>query len=155
MLDYCCMSGELETAMITLEGLRDPLAMVLGESTRRNAFVAASVIKERRGNRSQLEIARAAGISQTFLSELENERKRLTPSTAQKLAPVLETTPDHLLLAERWGRLMRTARKGKIDPRPLLFEAHRLAEVLPSGKIGDVIIDALVGVVRQGMKPLT
>jgi transcriptional regulator with XRE-family HTH domain len=127
----------------------------LEESVRRTESVPASALKELRGNRSQIEIARAAGISQPFLSELERGRKGLTRSTAQKLAAALETTPDHLMLAERHATLNRAAHKGRVDPKPLLGMAERLAEVLPSGKIGDAIVGALIGIVRERPKMFT
>lgn len=124
------------------------------ESAWWHELVPVGAIKEKRGDRSQIQIARAAGMSQGFLSELECGRKRLTLGTAQKLAPVLGTTPDQLMLAERWVKLHRAAQKGRVDYQVLLAEAKRLAEMLPIGEIGDEIIDALIGIARAGPKPL-
>ena len=96
-----------------------------------------------------------AGISQGFLSELESGQKRLTPGVAQSLAPALGTTADQLVLSEHLAQLNRAAQKGGIDPQPLLAEAQRLAEILPDGEVGDAIVDALVGIVRERSKLLT
>jgi transcriptional regulator with XRE-family HTH domain len=115
--------------------------------------IAASALKVRRGNRSQIEVARAAGISQGFLSELESGRKRLTPGVAQKLAPALGMSANQLVLAEHLANLNRVAQKGNIDLQPLLAEAERLIEILPSGEIGDAIIDAIVRIVREQKMP--
>jgi transcriptional regulator with XRE-family HTH domain len=97
----------------------------------------------------QREIARAAGISQGFLSELECGQKRLTPGVAQRLAPVLGTTASQLVLGEHLERLNRAAQKGYIDRQTLLAEAERLTEILPGGEIGEAILDALVRIVRE------
>ncbi len=127
----------------------------LDASRSRDRPVPASSIKEQRGGRSQTEIAQFAGISQGFLSELESGQKRLTPGVARRLAPALGTTADQLLLNEHLVKLNRAATSCKLDPQWLLSEAERLAEILPSGEIGDAIVDALVGIVREGPKPLT
>lgn len=125
------------------------------EPAERNGPLLTSAIRKQRGSRSQLEIAQAAGISQGYLSELETSSKRLTPSVAQKLALALGTTTGQLMLAERLAKLNRAATRGKIDPQRLLGEAERLAELLPSGEVGDAIIDALAGIVRERSKSLT
>jgi transcriptional regulator with XRE-family HTH domain len=117
--------------------------------------VPTSPIKEQRGSRSQIEIAQAAGISQGFLSMLESGQKRLTPGVARRLAPALGTTTDQLLLGEHLAKLSRAATKCKIDPQRLLSEAEKLAEILPNGEVGDAIVEALAGIVRQALKPLT
>jgi transcriptional regulator with XRE-family HTH domain len=114
--------------------------------------IPTSALKESRGNRSQVEIAQAAGISQGFLSALESGRKRLTPGVAQKLAPALGTTADRLVFIECLANLNRVAQKGHISLRPLLAEAERLAGMLPGGEVGDAIIDALVRIVRERQK---
>ncbi len=135
--------------------IAEVLAVPLEEPATGDTPVPTSLLKEQRGNRSQMEIAEAAGISQGFLSELESGQKRLTPGVARRLAPVLGTTADQLLLSEHLAKLNRAATKCKIDPQRLLSEAERLAEILPSGEVGDAIVDALVGIVREGPKPLT
>lgn len=124
------------------------------EPARRTELVSVSAIRERRGDRSQIQIARAAGISQGFLSELEGGQKRLTLRMAQRLAPVLGTTAHELLLAEHLAKLSRAAQKGQVDLPPLLNEAERLAKILPGGEVGDAIVDALIGIVREGSRPL-
>jgi transcriptional regulator with XRE-family HTH domain len=129
------------------------LPMPLDVSMRRTVPLSVSAIEERRGNQSQREIARDAGISQSFLSELESGRKRLTPRTARKLAPVLGTTPDGLMLAEHWTKLKRVARKGGADPYAVLAAAKRLIEMLPEKEDDDAIVAALVGIAREGRKP--
>jgi plasmid maintenance system antidote protein VapI len=88
------------------------------------------------------------------LSELERGRKRLTPDTAQKLAPVLGTMPDQLIGAEHWVKLERAAWKGGADPQSMLAVAKTLAEMLPSGRVGDDLVDALVAIVRERPKLL-
>jgi transcriptional regulator with XRE-family HTH domain len=103
----------------------------------------------------QKEVARAAGISQGFLSELECGQKRLTPGVAQRLAAVLGTTAPQLVLGEHLERLNRAAQKGYIEPQTLLAEAERLVEIFPRGEVGDAIVDALIGVVRERPKSLT
>ena len=124
------------------------------ESARRTEHVSTSVIRERRGNRSQTEIAQAAGISQAFLSELEGGLKRLTSGTARKLAPVLGTMPDQLIVAEHWVKLERAARKAGVDPLSMLALTKTLAEMLPDGLVGDDLVEALVAIVRERPKPL-
>jgi transcriptional regulator with XRE-family HTH domain len=124
------------------------------ESALRTEHVPTSAIRERRGQCSQTEIAQAAGISQGFLSELESGRKRLTPATAQQLAPVLGTMPDQLIVAEHWVTLKRAAGKGGADPQAMLAVAKTLAEMLPSGRVGDDLIDALLGIIRKQPKTL-
>jgi transcriptional regulator with XRE-family HTH domain len=79
------------------------------------APIAASALRERRGDRSQIEIARAAGISQGFLSELESGRKRLTPSVAQRLAPVFGMPANQLMFDEHLATLNRVAAAGAMD----------------------------------------
>jgi transcriptional regulator with XRE-family HTH domain len=96
-----------------------------------------------------VEISGKARITQGFLSELESGRKRLTYRVAQKLAPTLGTTADRLVLGEQLATLNRAARKGDVDFQSLLTEAEKLTRILPSGKMGDAILDALVGVVRE------
>ncbi len=58
------------------------------------------------------------------------------------------------MLSEYLTKLKRAAQKGGIDPRPLLAEAQRIAELLPDGEVGDAIADALAGIVREGPKSL-
>jgi len=125
------------------------LATLLQGSGARDRPIAPSVIRAWRGNRSQVEIAGKAKISQGFLSELESGQKRLTSGVAQKLAPALGTTADQLVLGEQLAKLNRAAQNGRIELQPLLAEAERLTEMLPSGEMGDAIIDALVGLVRE------
>ena len=114
--------------------------------------IPASAIRERRGDRSQNEIARAAGISQGFLSELESGQKHLTPGVAQKLAPRLGMSANQLVLAEYLANLNQVAQKGNTDLQPLLAEAERLTEMLPGGEIGGAIMDAIVNIVRELQK---
>jgi transcriptional regulator with XRE-family HTH domain len=149
------MSDDSKMPMMTPEVGERTLQNFPEEPAWETEPIPASALKERRGKRSQVEIAQAAGISQGFLSELESGRKRLTRSTAQKLAAALETTPDHLMLAERHATLNRAAHKGRVDPKPLLGMAERLAELLPSGKIGDAIVGALIGVLQERPKMFT
>lgn len=73
--------------MTTPVGGLGSMEMPRQKSASPQKFAATSVIKERRGTRSQVQVAQAAGVSQAFLSELENGRKTLTPDTAEKLAP--------------------------------------------------------------------
>jgi len=141
-------------AMMTPVDSTEALPMPPEETARRTGHVPTSVIRERRGHRSQTEIAQAAGISQAFLSDLERGRKRLTPATAQKLAPVLGTMPDQLIVAEHWVKLKRAALKGGADPLPIVAVARSLAEMLPSGRVGDDLVDALVAIVRERPKAL-
>ncbi len=148
------MSDTLKMTMVTSVDGAEPLPMPLEESMRWTKPVPVSAIKESRGDRSQREIARAAGLSQAFVSELESGRKRLTPGTAQKLAPVLGTTPDQLMRAECEVNLERVARMVRVDPQLLLAEAERLAEIVPGREIGDAIIDALVKIARDRQKAL-
>lgn len=136
-------------------GRTETLTALLEEPAERDRLIPTSAIRAWRGNRSQLEIAQVAGISQGYLSELETGSKRLTPGAAQRLAPALGTTAEDLLLSEHLAKLNRAAQKGRIDLQPLMAEAERLAEILPGGAIGDAIVDALVGIVRGGPKPLT
>ena len=141
-------------AMMTPLDGAEALPMPPEESTHQTEHIPSSVIRERRGHRSQTEIAKAAGISQGFLSELERGRKQLTLATAQKLAPVLGTMPDQLIVAEHWVELKRAAQKGGAAPLSLLAVAKTLAEMLPSGRAGDDLVDALVGILRERPKPL-
>jgi transcriptional regulator with XRE-family HTH domain len=130
------------------------LATLLEESGKGHRPIATSAIRARRGDRSQVEIAQEAGISQGYLSELESGLKPLTPGVAQRLAPALGITADELLLSAHLAKLHQSAQKGRIDIQPLLAEAERLTKVLPSGEIGDAVIDALVGILRERSKPL-
>jgi plasmid maintenance system antidote protein VapI len=149
------MRDTSKMAMMTPVDSAEALAMPPEESAARTEHVPTSVIRERRGQCSQTEIAQAAGISQGFLSELESGRKRLTPATAQKLAPVLGTMPDQLIAAEHWVDLKRAAWKGGIDPQSMLAVAKTLAEMLPGGRVGNDLVDALVEIVRElRQKPL-
>lgn len=141
--------------MTTSAGHVGLVATLRQESARPKEFVATGTVKDRRGTRSQVQLAQAAGVSQSFLSELENGRKRLTPATAQKLAPALGTTPAQLLLDEQLATLNRVAQQGNIDPRMLLDEAERLDEILPSGEIGEAVFDALRAIVCERPKLLT
>lgn len=118
-------------------------------------FVATSSVKERRGTRTQRQISQATGVSQPFLSELETGSKRLTPDTADKLAPALGTTPAQLLLDEQLATLNRVARQANMDPEMLLEEAERLDEILPNGEIGEAIFDALAAIVWERPKIFT
>jgi transcriptional regulator with XRE-family HTH domain len=131
------------------------LAAWLEEPGERDRLIATSAIRVWRGNRSQVEIAGKARITQGFLSELESGHKRLTSRVAQKLAPALGTTANQLLLGEQLAKLNRAANKARIDLQPLLAEAERLVEILPRGEVGDAIVDALIGVVRERPKSLT
>ncbi len=83
------------------------------------------------------------------MSELEGGRKRLTPGTAQKLAPVLGIEPKQLMVAERGVNLERVARMVRVDPQPLLAAAQRLIDMLPPGKTGDDIIDVIAGIAQR------
>jgi len=135
--------------------LAETLAALPEKPTETDRPIPTSAIRARRGDRSQLEIAKAAGISQGYLSELEVGSKRLTPGVAQKLAPALGVTVGQLVLGEHLVKLNRAATRGKIDPQRLLDEAQRLTEFLPSGEDGDAIVEALVGIVRERQKSLT
>jgi transcriptional regulator with XRE-family HTH domain len=153
MVHYRCMSDRLKKLMMTPEaGAKTLLQVSPEEPAWETEPIPASALKELRQNRTQIEIARAAGISQGFLSELESGQKRLTPGVAQRLAPVLGTTAPQLVLGEHLARLDRAAQKGHIDLQTLLAEAERLTEILPDGEIGDAIIDAIVRVVRERQK---
>lgn len=57
---------------------------------------AGEVIAEHRGEMSQSELARRAGISQPFVNQLEHGRRRLTVGTAYKLAIALGIEPREL-----------------------------------------------------------
>lgn len=149
------MRDTLKTAMMTPEVGTETLPTSSEEPAWETEPVPISGIKVRRGDRSQREVAREAGISQGFLSELEGGRKRLTLDTAQKLASVLGTTPDHLMLCEHLTKLNRAATQGNVNSQRLLDEAKRLTEILPGGEVGDAIVDALVGIVRERAKSLT
>ena len=133
-------------------GQSGSLAALLKGSGAMDRPISSSTIKAWRGNRSQVEIAGKAKIAQGFLSELESGQKRLTSGVVQKLAPALGTTAEQLMLGEQLAKLNRAAQKGRMDLQPLLTEAERLTEMLPSGEIGDAIIDALVGIVREQPK---
>jgi transcriptional regulator with XRE-family HTH domain len=133
-------------------GRSGSLAALLKGSGAMDRPIATSAIRAWRGNRSQVEIAEKAKITQGFLSELESSQKRLTSGVAQKLATALGTTAEQLVLGEQLTKLNRAAQKGRMDLQPLLAEAERLTEMLPSGEIGDAIIDALVGIVREQPK---
>jgi hypothetical protein len=124
----------------------------LEESVQRTESVPASAIRKWRGGRLQREVARAAGISQGFLSELGCGQKGLTPGVARRLAPVLGTTVPQLVLGEHLARLNRAAQKGHIDLQPLLVEVEKLTEILPSGQVGEAIMDAIVRIVRDRQK---
>jgi transcriptional regulator with XRE-family HTH domain len=126
----------------------ETLANLLEEPGERDRPIAASAIRAWRGNRSQVEIAQEAGVSQGYLSALESGLKPLTPGVARRLAPALGIMAGELLLAEHLAKLQRAAQKGRIDLQPLLTEAERLTEILPGGEIGEAIIDALVRIVR-------
>jgi transcriptional regulator with XRE-family HTH domain len=141
-------SGELHTDQA------GPLSVLPEEPAERDTHIPASALRERRGNRSQVRIAQAAGISQGYLSELEAGSKSLTPAAAQKLAPALGTTVGQLVLREHLAKLNRAAQEGHIDLQPLLAEAERLAKILPGGEVGDAIVDALIGIALEGPKPL-
>ena len=130
------------------------LATLLEEPGKRDRPIATSAIRARRGERSQVEIAQEAGVSQGYLSELESGLKPLTPGVARRLAPALGSTADEILLSAHLAKLHQAAQKGRIDIQPLLAEAERLTKVLPSGEIGDAVIDALVGILRERPKPL-
>jgi transcriptional regulator with XRE-family HTH domain len=131
------------------------LAALLEEPGERDKPIASSAIRAWRGYRSQVEIAQAAGISQGFLSELESAHKQLTPGVARRLAPALGTTATQLVLGEQLAKLNRAAQKARIDLQPLLAEAERLVEIIPRGEVGDAIVDALIGVVREQPNSLT
>ncbi len=133
----------------------ETLATLLEEPGERDRPIANSAIRAWRGNQSQVEIAGKARITQGFLSELESGQKRLTPSVARKLAPALGTTANELLLYENLAKLNRAAQQGRIDLQELLVEAERLSQLLPSGEVGDTIVDALIGIVRERPESLT
>jgi transcriptional regulator with XRE-family HTH domain len=133
----------------------ETLATLLEEPGERDRPIAASAIRAWRGNRSQVEIAQEAGVSQGYLSELEGGLKPLTPGVARRLAPALGIMAGELLLAEHLAKLQRAAQKGRIDLQPLLAEAERLVEIIPRGEVGDAIVDALIGVVREQPNSLT
>ncbi len=143
------MSDTSEIAMMTPEANTEALPMTPEVPLRRTELAPVSAIRKRRGDRPQIEVARAAGISQAFLSELEGGRKRLTPGTAQKLAPVLGIEPKQLMVAERGVNLERVARMVRVDPQPLLAAAQRLIDMLPPGKTGDDIIDVIAGIAQR------
>lgn len=130
-------------AQVTVRGAEHPHASQHEASARRELRSVAGGIRERRGQRSQRKIAREAGVSQSFLSDLENGRKRLTLSTARKLAPVLGVTPGDLMLAERWTTLAQAAQAEQFDCQLVLDAVERLTEVLPGGKTGEVVAHAL------------
>jgi DNA-binding XRE family transcriptional regulator len=76
--------------MLTPEVGMKPLLQVSADVPEwESKHIPDSAPKSRRGSRSQSEIARAAGISQGFLSELECGHKRPTSGVAQKLASAL------------------------------------------------------------------
>jgi transcriptional regulator with XRE-family HTH domain len=141
-------------AMLTPVDGAEALPMPPDEPAWEAQPILASALKESRGDRSQSEVAQAAGISQGFLSELERGRKRLTPGTAGKLAPVLGIMPDQLIVAEHWVKLQRAAREGGADPKSMLAATKTLAEMLPSGRVGDDLVDALVAIVREKRQKL-
>ena len=130
-------------------GRSGSLAVLLKGSGAMDRPIATSSIRAWRGNRSQVEIAGKARITQGFLSELESGHKRLTSGVAQKLAPALGTTANQLLLGEQLAKLTRASQKARIDLQPLLAEAERLTKILPSGQVGEAILDALVRIVRE------
>jgi hypothetical protein len=146
------MGDTSNMAMGTPELGTETLPMSSEEPVSRTDHVPLGGIKEWRSSRLQREVARAARISQGFLSEVECWQKRLTPGVAQMLAPVLGTTASQLVLGEHLARLDRAAQKGRIDLQTLLAEAKRLIEILPDGEIGDDIIDAIVRIVRERQK---
>jgi transcriptional regulator with XRE-family HTH domain len=146
------MRDNSKMAIMTLEGGAKTLQVSPHEPAWETERISVSPLKESRGDRTQMEIARVAGISQGFLSELESGQKRLTSSVAQKLASALGMPANQLVLAEYLANLNRVAQKGQVDPRLLLAEAERLAEMLPGGEVGDAIIAALVRIVRERQK---
>jgi transcriptional regulator with XRE-family HTH domain len=133
----------------------ETLATLLEEPGERDRPIAASAIRAWRADRAQVEIAQEAGVSQGYLSELESGLKPLTPGVARRLAPALGIMAGELLLAENLAKLQRAAQKGRIDLQPLLAEAERLVEIIPRGEVGDAIVDALIGVVREQPNSLT
>src|SRR5215210_7894829 len=93
------LSDTLKEAATRSTDMAEALAAPPEEPARRDRPMPSSLLKEKRGDRSQLEISQAAEISQGFLSELENGQKRLTPDVAQRLARALGATADELLLS--------------------------------------------------------
>jgi transcriptional regulator with XRE-family HTH domain len=152
VLKYRWMEDASNTVMMAPDAGTKMLQLSSDEPEWKLGALPTCTLNVMRGNRSQVAIARAAGISQGFLSELESGRKRLTPSVARRLEPVLGMPANQLLLAELFTSLNRAAQKGRIDLQPLLAEAERLAEILPQGEIGDAIIDAIFRIARERKK---
>jgi transcriptional regulator with XRE-family HTH domain len=114
--------------------------------------VPTSALKSLRGSRHQLEIARASGVSQGHISEIEAGKKALTPAVAAKLAPTLGCTPDALMTAHRVASLQKMALKGVLDPEPLFRAVQDLAWSLPDSDLSDSLIEVLLGVLKEAME---
>ena len=91
-----------------------------------------NIIKKHREKRgmSQKELARAAGISLSLLTQIETDQKPVSKKTAEKLAPLLHLSPARIyLVGTGWVQL-------DADIDPLALEASVLAVLAAVGKGG-------------------
>jgi transcriptional regulator with XRE-family HTH domain len=130
----------------------ETLLELVNEPACGNVSVPPSALKVLRGTRRQEEVARAAGISQPYISELETGAKPLTPRMAQRLAPVLGCSASELETAERIASLKRMADGGRLDPEPLFRAIKALNDELPEDETGDALIDALLQVLGKALE---
>jgi len=64
-----------------------------------------ATLENLRGDKSQKSVAQLVGISKSYLSLLENGRRRMSLDIAEKLSKVYEVTMDDVLKAYKRCRL--------------------------------------------------
>lgn len=94
---------------------------------------AVQVLRAHRGQ-SRRELALAAGLSYTYLAEIENGRKRLSARALLYVARGLNVRPYEILsMAEAWAQEDRLPDVGSASPEPAeLVDVHWMLSQLPS-----------------------
>jgi transcriptional regulator with XRE-family HTH domain len=130
------------------------LAEILEQPNSRTGPPPTSAVRDFRKARglTQEQLARAAGITQVHVSDVERGRRRLTPKVAMKLARPLQTTPEDLQWAEYFSSLQRAAVKGTLDPHVLLETILKLSDALPESDVADNLMDALTDVLKKALQ---
>ena len=101
---------------------------------------------------NQLELARRAGISQAYLSEIETGKVALKSETAYKLAPALKADPAELEFAESLSSLQRAAMRGTLDPRLLVETIMEFSAHAPDSEVAENLTDALLQVLKKALQ---
>ncbi len=114
--------------------------------------VPDSAIRDLRGDRSQVEVAMKAKMTQAQLSRLERGERSLTRETAKRLAPVLGVSVEELELAEGISALQRVAIKGSLSPHALLETILEMSAAMPDNEVGNDLIKALLAVLGRAVE---